>query len=164
MKSLSETHPTLYKVGTKPIPDDDHYSNWWDSSDIQSCTVDRAEHARLLKQKILDYEHDLYERIGTGIMPTKELQTALNRSWISKEEHEKEIEEEQEASLRNYRDGIKEGERRAMRRVKEAIKRQYASNLEIDETEWTEDERLAWGICKAIEKELGLDKDGEARK
>ena len=49
-------------------------------------------------------------------------------------------------------------EKAILERVKAAIKRQYQSTEESEESEWSEEEQLARAICKCIEEDLGLDK------
>ena len=120
--------------------------------------VPRAEHERIVA------EHDL-------TLATAKISGYLECEKNTKDEVER-LKKELEAvkrygkfvELKPLLDGayqaqrnefIAEGERRAMQRVKEAIKRQYASCLESED--WSDEERTGYSICRAIEKELGFD-------
>ena len=106
MKPLSETHPTLFNsldlYDKQKIIDE----RWWegfDIDDVQSCTVDITEHNRIGEEydNMLIRDGEEIERLKKELF-IKQALVILNSP--------------------NFNDGVFEGERRAMERVKWAIR------------------------------------------
>ena len=78
MKPLSDTHPTLWKVlceadWTEPPYDENYFSIDY-KKEIQSCTVDKAEHERIVdvwmkhsNESYLKGERDVLHRVKEAI-------------------------------------------------------------------------------------------------
>lgn len=160
---LSKTHPTLWESrGFVNFPDDDEVAQgmYWCEQDIQETTIDKSEHERIvaesknesytkgLEQGECNFKEDV-ERLKKELEHAKANATGVHANYWMKE-------------------GIKEGERRAMQRAKSKLPYflDYVTSTDKDGRVWGHDTDidLRESILAEWEKVLVLsDKDDEVQ-